>query len=159
MGEDEEAARAACERFLAAYQKSDAETVTDLLAGTSFASGSVEMQGYSEIVGSRLQYTVKTPEAEEGGRCTVPVEITSLDFPKLSEDEEFLAQITSENLLETLEEYLEAGKAPETRYEVSVQMIQEEGAWKVLMDDSLSNALLGGYGDFYKQMAEEMAGE
>lgn len=159
IGEEEEAARTACERFLEAYQKTDAETVTELLAGTSFASGPVEMEGYPEIVGSRLQYTVKTPEAEEDGRCVVPVEITSLDFPALAEDEAFLSQVSGENLLEALEGYMEAGDAPETRYEVSVQMVQEDGAWKVWMDDSFSNALLGGYGDFYAQMTEEMEGE
>lgn len=158
-GEEDGAAMEACEQFLDAYKKADVETVTRLLAGTGYASGTVKMEGYPEIVGKELQYTVKTPEEEEDGRCLIPVEIVSLDLPEMAEDEEFLSRIEKDDLLEVLQEYLEDQKAPTTQYELSVQMRQEDGTWKVLMDDAFSNALLGGFGEFYFQMTEEMAGE
>ena len=158
-GEEGEEVRAVCERFLTAYQDGDEEAVTELLAGAGYGSGPVSLEGYPALVGSRIRCTAEAARRQEDGSLVIPVKITALDLPALAEEAEFQRRATEGNLLEVLGEYLEEGKAPETVYEVSVQMIQENGEWKVRMDNTLSNALLGGYGTFYIQMAEEMAGE
>ena len=158
-GKEGEEARAVCEQFLAAYQERDEEAVTELLAGAGYGSAPVNLEGYPALVGSRIRYTAETAKRQEDGSLVIPVEITALDLPALAEEEEFQSRVAEEDLLEVLDEYLEEGKAPETVYEVLVQMVQEDGVWKVRMDNTLSNALLGGYGTFYIQMAEEMAGE
>ncbi len=124
-GAEGEDARAACEQFLTAYQEGDAEAVTELLAGAGYGTAPVSLEGYLALEGSRIRYTAEPAKRKEDGSLVIPVEITALDLPALAEEEEFQKCVAEEDLLEVLDQYLEEGKAPETVYEVSVQMTEE----------------------------------
>ena len=156
--EEEKKIRNLCEKFLLAYQQGDEDTVSDMLAGLN-ENDKVNLNGYAAIVGETIQYTVKKVEKIDENRYECKADIKSLDFPELAEDNRFLNQLTEDNILETLKETIANGEEPTNDYLVIVQVANENGEWKVLMDQEFSNALLGGYGDFYQQMMEEIVGE
>ena len=149
----------ACEDFLSAFCQSDASTVTELLADASYGSD-ISLSGYPEIAGKEMTWQLgevtKAEEAEsDQPRYYVQAEITSLDLPTLAGDESFLTRTAQSDVLTALQEVIAEGSAPEKTYEVQVQLIRENENWKVRMDNSLSDALLGGYVTFYQEMTDE----
>lgn len=158
VNEEEKKIRALCEEFLLAYQQGDEDTVSDLLAGLN-ENDKVNLNGYAAIVGESIQYTVKKVEKIDENKYECQADIKALDFSELAEDNQFLNRLTEDNILKTLKETIANGEAPTNDYLVTVQVANENGEWKVLMDQEFSNALLGGYGDFYQHMMEEIIGE
>ena len=149
----------ACEDFLSAYCQNDASAVTELLADASYGS-EINLSGYPEISGKEMTWQLgevtKAEEAEsDQPRYYVQAEITSLDFPTLAGDESFLTRTAQSDVLTALQEVIAEGSAPEKTYEVQIQLIRENENWKVRMDNSLSDALLGGYVTFYQEMTDE----
>lgn len=154
----ERAVTDSCEKFLQAYQEGDSEEITKWMADAEYGSA-VNLKGYPEIVGKTMKYKIKGITNKKEDRYDVKVNIDALDLLTLAGQEEFEQQLTEDNLLDVLQKMSDNRDVPIKEYPVLIQMVEENGSWKVKMDNLLSDALLGGYVTFYQQILEEAVGE
>lgn len=147
---------ASCGNFLEAYQTGDPEELTKWMADAAYGSD-VRLDGYPEIIGGAMTYRIKDITEENEEKYYVQTCIKAIDLLSLVEQED--EQATEENLLDRLEKMIDAGEMPMKEYDVQIQMVEENGVWKVKMDNLLSDALLGGYVTYYQELLEEIVGE
>lgn len=154
----EETVIASCENFLKAYQTGESEELTKWMADAAYGSD-VRLDGYPEIIGGTMTYKIKEITEENEEKYYVQACIKAMDLISLMEQEEAEEQVTEENLLDSLEKMIDTGEIPMKEYDVQIQMVEENGVWKVKMDNLLSDALLGGYVTYYQELLEEIVGE
>ncbi len=153
----EKSVTASCDSFLKAYQMGDSEELTKWMADAAYGSD-VRLEGYPEIIGSTMTYKIKEVTDENEEKYYVQTCIKALDLISLMEQEQADEQVMEEDLLEKLKKMIDAGEVPMKEFDVQIQMVEENGVWKVKMDNLLSDALLGGYVTYYQHMLEEIAG-
>lgn len=149
-----------CSEFLEAYQTGDEKNVTSLLDAGEIG-GEVKLDGYAEILSERMDFKIKGMEKlmlPFADTCNIQAEITNVDFAALVEQQnpwEFISGENEEAYQGALLVSVLSETAPMSVYPVDVMMVKTDGAWKVRMTSTLSNALLGNFPYYYQQLIEE----
>ena len=161
-GEGEVTATETVVNFLTAYQSCDSSAAQYLIAMDSESNG-IEFEGFQMILAQNIKYNVLSVEENVSQEYVVLVEITNTDFGSVFDSLITSAKdtVTDTELLEQLKLALCNSDAPTRKFECEILVRKDtDGKYRIQMQDTLSNALLGGYNEYinffiYSSIPEE----
>ena len=137
--EEEKQSEETVSAFLSSYQSQD-PTCGEYLVGNEEGEV-VTFKGFQSILAAPLSFEIESVDTEDDG-YTVNVVIINVDFGATLEsmEEDSFEPNSNEELLQELENRLQADNAATRSFDISVPVTQDQ---KIEMTPQLSNALLG----------------
>lgn len=140
------------ENFLNGYQKKD-ETVFKMLIG-GMEENLITYDGISGYFAEKMNYSIKSCEKVDEANYNVDIEVKTIDFEKLftSSFEETIKEYGEEGITDNFLNAMEL-EIKEDVYETKTfnctVIVRKNGAeYKILMNNSLANALTGGMNEY-----------
>ncbi len=147
--EEKERCMAAGEEFLSRYQKEDPAASELLFLGDR---QELSFDGFQGIFARQMEYDIGSLK-ETKDRVLIQVEISNADFGKAFETalEEVGEGAAEAEILEAFANILESEDCPRREFECEMEMMLEDGEWKVSVASQLSNALTGGATEYFSE--------
>lgn len=153
-----------CESFLEAYQQGDAEKITELL-DVGKIGGNVQLGEYTDILSEKMTFKINGfkdfPFSFSDTRY-LHVEITNIDFEALVNQKDPWENVEDEEpegYHAALRKAVLSENAPCKQYVVDIVLTKQDGEWKIKMTDDFSNALLGNFPYYYRQLINQIIEE
>lgn len=145
--------------FLESYKSKQPNTIKYL--EYSFSDSGMNFEGFQGLLAEKINYSIKDV-VEEENQIVVISEITNVDLKKVFDD--VLSQLSENNtqaeILEALKQKLTKSNCSRKTFECEIILVENNG-YKIVMTDTLSNALLGGYNEYLAELTtvKEVAGD
>lgn len=142
--------------FLEAYKAKEPNAFKYLQY--SVTDEDMKFEGFQGFLAEQIDFKIKDGKATDN-QVTITVDITNIDLKCVFED--VIAQLpsnaTEEEILQKLESELSKEDCAKKEFNCEVTLVNED-EYKIIMTDTLSNALLGGYNEYLAEMIEEQEG-
>lgn len=136
--------------FLNSYKAKQLNTVKYL--EYSIDDSTMNFEGFQGLFAEQIEYTILDANEQEE-YIIVNVEIKNIDF-KIAFNavlDQLSSDPTSEEILNELKQKLSNRDCPKKIFQCEVLLTNNDG-YKIVMTDSLSNALLGGYNEYLAEL-------
>ncbi len=144
--------RTLTENFLNAYKNKQSDAVSYL--DNSLDNPSMEFNGFQALLAEKIEFSVKGVDRKDG-EIIVSVEIINVDLKQeFIETTDALGEYaTQEEILSALKSRLESPDCATRRFDCEIAISDTDNP-KIIMTESLSNALLGGYNEYLSELTE-----
>lgn len=143
--------RTYAEGFLEAYHNKD-NNIKDFLKDKS----TLDFSGYNSLLAEQFEYVVTDIE-EVDSRFKVTVKITNVSIGDIFDNiiKSNDANMTEEDIQHKIENEILNNKAIQKEYECCFYVVPDGDGYYVIVTEELSNAMYGGFNNYYKSMIEK----
>jgi len=112
----------------------------------------MSFEGFQGLLAEQIEFTIKDAKQQEG-EVIVAAEITNIDLKQVFNDvvNRLPSDTTQEEILKTLERDMTDDNCVKKTFDCEVLLVDDDG-YKIVMTDTLSNALLGGYNEYLAEL-------
>lgn len=136
--------------FLESYKSKQPNTIKYLQYSVN--DSGMNFEGFQGLLAEQIEFTIKDVKQKEN-QIIVATEITNVDLKKVFNDvvNQLSTNATQEETLEALELKITENNCAQKTFECEIILVDNEG-YKLIMTDTLSNALLGGYNEYLAEL-------
>lgn len=139
--------------FLQSYKAKQPDTFKYLQYPV--AEVNMQFEGFQGILAEQIDFEIENVRKEHG-QIVASVEITNIDLKEvfINTINDLPEDVTQDDILKELETRMQKGDCATKKFDCEIIVINDNG-YKVIITDTLSNALLGGYNEYLAEMVEK----